>query len=149
MMRHIMTIEYEYTRVYINALGLQAVIGRCLESTTSQNHANTSNNMAADTASGVMSGNAIPSSVVEKYYGEDIYYIAQVQEGSRNLLSAVVDGLYPGEFLRHAPVRTYFRIISIAIIFLKVRRNQVLVRQYGKAKTFVRLSPWEVPSKMS
>lgn len=31
----------------------------------------------------------------------------------------VVEGLYPGDYLRHAPVRTFFRIVSVAIILLK------------------------------
>ena len=34
-------------------------------------------------------------------------------------MKIVVDGLYPGDYLRHAPVRTFFRIVSVAIILLK------------------------------
>ena len=33
--------------------------------------------------------------------------------------STVVDGLLPGDYLKHAPVRTYFRIISGAMFLLK------------------------------
>jgi hypothetical protein len=35
------------------------------------------------------------------------------------VLKVVVEGLYPGDYLRHAPVRTFFRIVSVAIILLK------------------------------
>ncbi len=35
------------------------------------------------------------------------------------MLKVVVDGLHPGGYLRHAPVRTFFRIVSVAIILLK------------------------------
>lgn len=35
------------------------------------------------------------------------------------MLKVVVEGLYPGDYLRHAPVRTFFRIVSVAIILLK------------------------------
>jgi hypothetical protein len=44
-----------------------------------------------------------------------------VIEGCRNVLKVVVDGLLPNEYLKHCPVRTYFRIISVAVILLKVR----------------------------
>jgi hypothetical protein len=54
-----------------------------------------------------------------KWYGNDRHYINEVIDASRNVLIAVVDGLYPGDYLRHAPVRTFFRIVSVAIILLK------------------------------
>jgi hypothetical protein len=45
--------------------------------------------------------------------------VREVVEGSRNLLKTVVDGLLPDNYLKHAPVRTYFRIISGAMFLLK------------------------------
>lgn len=119
--RHILTIEYEYVRIYINSLSLQAVVERC-----------TSN--AGNTASGNGSaaGNAPQlSPQTQNYFGKlplgqlggfgaaDQEYVKEVVSGSRNLLRTVVDGLLPGGYLKHAPVRTYFRIISGAMFLLK------------------------------
>lgn len=49
----------------------------------------------------------------------DQEYVREVVDGSRNLLRTVVEGLLPGGYLKHAPVRTYFRIISGAMFLLK------------------------------
>jgi len=50
----------------------------------------------------------------------DQEYIKEVVDASRSLLTTVVEGLLPGDYLKHAPVRTYFRIISGAMFLLKV-----------------------------
>lgn len=120
--RHILTIEYEYVRIYINSLSLQAVVERC------------TNNAGGGTApGGSVSGNSAPqlSPQTQNYYGklplgqlggfgaEDQEYVKEVVNGSRNLLRTVVEGLLPGDYLKHAPVRTYFRIISGAMFLLK------------------------------
>ena len=55
------------------------------------------------------------------FYKENAVYITEVIEASRNLLRQVVDGLVPNEGLKHAPVRTNFRILSGAMFLLKVR----------------------------
>jgi len=119
--RHILTIEYEYVRIYINSLSLQAVVERC------------TNNAGGSAAGGSVSGQSAPqlSPQTQNYYGklplgqlggfgvEDQEYVREVVNGSRNLLRTVVEGLLPGEYLKHAPVRTYFRIISGAMFLLK------------------------------
>lgn len=64
-------------------------------------------------------GHAIPFSTLTKWYANDRHYINEVIDASRNVLKVVVEGLYPGDYLRHAPVRTFFRIVSVAIILLK------------------------------
>lgn len=89
--RHILTIEYEYVRIYINSLSLQAVVER---STAQQ---------------------------VSIYDSTDAdgKYVKEVVDASRNLLRTVVEGLLPNDYLKHAPVRTYFRIISGAMFLLK------------------------------
>ncbi|KAF2468757.1 uncharacterized protein BDR25DRAFT_230590 [Lindgomyces ingoldianus] len=112
-LRHVLTIEYEYTRVYLNSLALQAVVERCTHNSPMQNHAqpNGSSNTSRD-------GGAIPFSTLSKMYGNDRHYIDEVIDASRNVLKVVVDGLFP-HYLRHAPVRTFFRIVSVAIILLK------------------------------
>ncbi|KAK3375420.1 hypothetical protein B0H63DRAFT_482865 [Podospora didyma] len=120
--RHILTIEYEYVRIYINSLALQAVVERC-----------TNNAGGGSAPGGSVSGHSAPqlSPQTQNYYGklplgqlggfgaEDQEYVREVVNGSRNLLRTVVDGLLPGDYLKHAPVRTYFRIISGAMFLLK------------------------------
>ncbi|KAK4994243.1 zinc finger transcriptional activator, partial [Elasticomyces elasticus] len=120
-MRHILDIEYEYCRVYLNSLALQAVVERCTNNTPKQAYANLVNNITYTNASSnrLRTDTAIPPSTLMKWYGNDRHYIREVSEACRNLLRIVVEGLYPGEYLKHAPVRTYFRIISVAIILLK------------------------------
>jgi hypothetical protein len=120
--RHILTIEYEYVRIYVNSLSLQAVVERST--------ANASNNGTAQ--GGTANGNQGPlSPETQSYYGKlplarlggfgaaDQEYVREVVDGSRNLLRTVVEGLLPGDYLKHAPVRTYFRIISGAMFLLK------------------------------
>lgn len=114
-LRHVLTIEYEYTRVYLNSLALQAVVERCTHNTPVQMHAQPN----GTSASGSRDGGAIPYSTLVKWYGNDRHYIREVIDASRNVLQVVVEGLYPGDYLRHAPVRTFFRIVSVAIILLK------------------------------
>ncbi|KAF1814919.1 hypothetical protein P152DRAFT_411872, partial [Eremomyces bilateralis CBS 781.70] len=124
-MRHIMNIEYEYTRVYLNSLGLQAVVERCTHNTPIQQYAQPAQTPQGNgdkkpiNGSTNAEGNAIPLTTLMRWYGNDRQYIREVIEACRNVLKIVVSGLYPGEYLKHAPVRTYFRIISVAIILLK------------------------------
>ena len=105
-LRHVLIIEFEYTRVYLNSLALQAVVERCTHDSDNAPNSNTT-------------GGAIPFSTLTKWYRNDRHYIDEVIDASRNVLKVVVDGLYPGDYLRHAPVRTFFRIVSVAIILLK------------------------------
>ncbi|KAL2889712.1 Transcriptional activator ARO80 [Ceratocystis lukuohia] len=125
--RHILTIEYEYVRIYINSLSLQAVVERCT------NHAANATAGNHDAPTNTEGDNAIPqlSPQTQNYYGklplgqlggftqEDQTYIREVVDGCRNLLRIVVYGLLPKGYLKHAPVRTYFRIISGAMFLLK------------------------------
>jgi len=117
--RLILTIEYEYVRTYINSLSLQAVVERCTSG-------------AAGHSSGGPHGETVQlSPQTQSYYGkmplgqlgsfsaEDQQYVREVVDASRNLLRTVVDGLLPQGYLKHAPVRTYFRIISGAMFLLK------------------------------
>ncbi|TVY38422.1 Transcriptional activator, partial [Lachnellula subtilissima] len=122
---HILRIEYEYVRIYVNSLSLQAVVERC-----------TSNAVPNSNGSGYPHNGAAPANVplspeTQNYYGKlplaklggfgtaDQGYVREVVEGSRKLLETVVEGLLPGDYLKHAPVRTYFRIISGAMFLLK------------------------------
>ncbi|KAJ4333709.1 zinc finger transcriptional activator, partial [Ascochyta clinopodiicola] len=120
-LRHVLIIEFEYTRVYLNSLALQAVVERCTHNTPLQTHASlsTARTPTNGTGPGPGDGGAIPFSTLTKWYANDRHYINEVIDASRNVLKVVVDGLYPGDYLRHAPVRTFFRIVSVAIILLK------------------------------
>ncbi|KAL5594568.1 hypothetical protein BROUX41_001492 [Berkeleyomyces rouxiae] len=131
--RHILTIEYEYVRIYINSLSLQAVVERCTNNAVSATAGNHDVSTADGSADGSAPGGAVPqlSPQTQNYYGklplgqlggftqEDQVYIREVVDGSRNLLRIVVNGLLPKGYLKHAPVRTYFRIISGAMFLLK------------------------------
>lgn len=142
-MRHILIIEYEYSRVYLNSLALQAVVERCTHNTPMQAYAQPAGTTPAAVppraATYKPDGGAIPLSTIMKWYGNDRYYIAEVIDASRTLLRSVVDGLYPGEFLKHAPVRTYFRIISVAIILLKVSSQPASSHTHAPTNPFVEL----------
>lgn len=119
-MRHILEIEYEYCRVYVNALALQAVAERCANEDPMAQVLDPPFEMARTVAqNGVPVKDAINPQTLGRWLGGDRKYLVTVGDAARNLLKAVVDGLYPGEYLKHAPVRTYFRIISVAIMLLK------------------------------
>ncbi|KAF6812634.1 fungal zn binuclear cluster domain containing protein [Colletotrichum sojae] len=124
--RYILTIEYEYVRIYVNSLSLQAVVERCTNNaghTAHAGHGAHGNHNAGSAAQ--------LSPQTQNYFGKlplgqlggfgatDQEYIKEVISGSRNLLRTVVEGLLPGDYLKHAPVRTYFRIISGAMFLLK------------------------------
>lgn len=47
-------------------------------------------------------------------------YIQEVVDSSRRILQVVLEGLVPGGRLKHAPIRTFFRILSGMIFILKV-----------------------------
>lgn len=120
-MKSILTIEYEYCRVYLNALGLQAVAERCANDQPSPP---TILDPPLEMARTAFAANgtkhdAIAPHTLSKWLGGDRHYLQTVGDAARNLLKVVVEDLYPDGFLKHAPVRTYFRIISVAIMLLK------------------------------
>ena len=60
------------------------------------------------------------SSSYASLYNRNEPYIQEVIGSSRLVLRYVLDVLLPDDHLKHAPVRTYFRIISAAMFLLKV-----------------------------
>ena len=60
------------------------------------------------------------SSSYASLYSRNEPYIREVIDSSRTVLRHVLDILLPDDHLKHAPVRTYFRIISAAMFLLKV-----------------------------
>ncbi|KAI9694199.1 MAG: hypothetical protein M1822_003470 [Bathelium mastoideum] len=116
-MRSILMIEYEYSRTFINAIALQAVVERCANNTSSlnskQNNANEADSL------GRTSADVISPSTLMKWCGRDRPYLNIITDASRNALKIVTETLANGDYLKHAPVRTYFRIISVAMLMLK------------------------------
>jgi hypothetical protein len=121
--RQILTIEFEYVRIYINSLSLQAVVERCTNNAGQTGHATTSVNSNGNTNTQLspqtlITFGKLPLGQLGGLTNEDHIYVREVVDGSRNLLTAVVEGLLPGDYLKRAPVRTYFRIISGAMFLL-------------------------------
>jgi hypothetical protein len=113
-MRSILAIEYEYCRVYLNSLAMQAVVERCINNSPVQRHVNLHNGTNTH-----QTGMAIPPAKFKEYYrDDDRKHIAAVTSGCQNILKIVTDERR-GEFLKHCSVRTYFRIIATAVILLK------------------------------
>ena len=121
-MKYILDIEYYYCSVYINALSLQAVAERCAnEHPHPVQPIDPPNELArsAITTNGVRTDFTMAPQTLAKWLGGDRNYLLEVAEGARNLLKVVVEGLCASGFLKNAPVRTYFRIISGSIMLLK------------------------------
>ncbi|KAL8914208.1 MAG: hypothetical protein Q9171_001079 [Xanthocarpia ochracea] len=97
----ILSIDLEYIRLYIFSLALQAVLGHW------------TTNVAPGTEE------QMSNTAFSELYRRNEAYITEVVKAARNLLKLVVDGLLPGDYLKHAPVRTYFRILSGAMFLLK------------------------------
>ncbi|KAH9828875.1 GAL4-like Zn(II)2Cys6 (or C6 zinc) binuclear cluster DNA-binding domain [Teratosphaeria destructans] len=120
-MRCILQIEYEYCNVYINALSLQA----CAERFNTDHMPQILDppiELARQAASQGLKQDAtttLAPQTLQRMMGPDRRYFSNVRSSAIALLRIVTDGLTPGEYLRHAPVRTYFRIISVAIMLLK------------------------------
>jgi len=70
--------------------------------------------------SGPSSSGTAQFRVLMELYRVNEPYIQEVVDASRKILQTVLDGLVPGDHLKHAPVRTYFRILSGMIFILKV-----------------------------
>jgi hypothetical protein len=58
--------------------------------------------------------------VLVELYRVNETYIREVVDASRKILQTVLDGLVPGNHLKHCPLRTFFRILSGMIFILKV-----------------------------
>jgi hypothetical protein len=123
-MRLILTIEFEYSRIYLHSLALHAIIQRCVSNTPVNRNVQPvlpdGTGRAASEASSKSNGGAIPLGIVRKWMGTDGPFISEVIDGCRNVLE-VVKILAAKQHLKHCPVRTYFRIISCACFLLKVR----------------------------
>lgn len=72
----------------------------------------------------------VPLQMLLEQYEVNEPYIQEVVDASRRILHIVLDGLVPGNYLKHAPVRTFFRILSGMIFILKVAytSNQISMK---------------------
>ncbi|KAJ5098666.1 hypothetical protein N7532_005667 [Penicillium argentinense] len=111
-MRSVLIIEYEYTRLYVNSLALQAVVDRW---TTMSNESG----QAGRPGMGPSAGSSGWFRTLMELYRVNEQYIQEVVDASRRILQTVLDGLVPGGRLKHAPIRTFFRILSGMIFILK------------------------------
>ena len=96
------------TGLYINSLALQAVVDRW---TTMSNESTQTQSTA---------GNSGWFRILMELYRVNEQYIQEVVDSSRRILQVVLEGLVPGGRLKHAPIRTFFRILSGMIFILKV-----------------------------
>ncbi|KAF3906676.1 hypothetical protein ABW20_dc0110064 [Dactylellina cionopaga] len=136
-MRSIMRVEFEYLRLYVNSLALQAVVDRCTNTNLNPSNLNggTKKNKEAATPIDlngnptitpatflapppVMASNPGYATLMQICSGDE-EYIKEVVDASRCLLLTVIRKLLPGGWLKHAPVRTYLRIASAAMYLLK------------------------------
>ncbi|CAI7664672.1 unnamed protein product [Penicillium discolor] len=117
-MRSVLLIELEYTRLYINSLALQAVVDRwtTMSNESAQNQSQTQNGQSA---SGPSNSSNSWFQTLNELYRVNEHYIQEVIDSSRKILQTVLDGLVPEGRLRHAPIRTFFRILSGMIFILK------------------------------
>ena len=95
--------------LYINSLALQAVIEQWANKVVSMPKVESP---ASPTSS-------ISSSYVNTY-SKNEGCIKEVIHSARTVLTHVVQGFLPDDYLKHAPVRTYFRILTSAMFLLKV-----------------------------
>lgn len=73
--------------------------------------------------SGPTSGSSGWFRTLMELYRVNEHYIQEVVDSSRRILQTVLEGLVPGGRLKHAPIRTFFRILSGMIFILKVGFN--------------------------
>jgi hypothetical protein len=121
-MGHILEIEYEYVRVYLNLLSLHALFERCVSNSPIQRNAFPHPGTSAPNGSTHANrpDGVIPPDTLRQWSEDDRKYVSAVSDGCRNVLKVVVDGLLPNDYLKHSPVRTYFRIIAVGVILIKV-----------------------------
>jgi hypothetical protein len=77
-------------------------------------------NESAQTQAPGSNSNSTWFQTLNELYRVNEHYIQEVIDSSRKILQTVLDGLVPEGRLRHAPIRTFFRILSGMIFILKV-----------------------------
>ena len=93
-----LTIEYQYVRIYTNSVGMQAVVERTL----------------AETDTDVPQDDILPMNLEPRDYD----FIQEVVDGSCQILQKVVQ-LSESGALRYSPVRIFLRITTSSIYLIK------------------------------
>jgi hypothetical protein len=88
-------VEWEYIRLYINSLALQAVAER-------------------ESSQSAIDGQTLQVS------DEDAVYIDHVVDASKSILNYMIYSFAPKGYLRSSPVKVFLRIISAAVFLVKV-----------------------------
>lgn len=104
-MRSILSIEYEYVRLYVYSIVLQAVIKRHKEKGSPRK-----TNLKGDSE--------------DRQDSDELYdslYLKYLTDATRSLLRIVVEELMSEGHLLNLPVRTYSRILAAALYLLKAR----------------------------
>jgi hypothetical protein len=122
-MRTILLIEYEYVRIYIHSLPLQAFVERVVAFTPSKQHLDTFGAQASARNDSVANeaGQAIPPAEVRRWMQTDGPYIETLVSACQHVLELVAESKIPKHKLKHFTVRVYFRIMAAAVHLLKVR----------------------------
>lgn len=76
--------------------------------------------MSNESAQTQSAGNSGWFGILMELYRVNEQYIQEVVDSSRRILQTVLEGLVPNGRLKHAPIRTFFRILSGMIFILKV-----------------------------
>lgn len=129
VMEHLLSMEYDYARLYINSLGLQKVVESWLN--LSNEAASSGHNMStAEHGSGMASAGSggVTFSLLLDILRPNKEYIDEVSDAARSILKTVMEGLVPGGHLAHASVRSYFRILSGLMFTLKVNFHSCCCR---------------------
>jgi hypothetical protein len=130
VMEHLLSMEYDYARLYINSLGLQKVVESWIN--ISNEAASSANNLSdASHGIGVASAGSggVTFSLLLDIWRPNKEYIDEVSDAARSILKTVMEGLVPGGHLTHASVRSYFRILSGLMFTLKVYSSWSVLEQ--------------------
>lgn len=124
VMQHLLSMEHDYARLYINSLGLQKVVESWInisnEGASSAYHPSNASHEIGVAAAG---SGGVTFSLLLDIWRPNKEYIDEVSDAARSILNAVMEGLVPGGHLSHASVRSYFRILSGLMFTLKVYLN--------------------------
>ena len=102
-------IEYNYVRIYINSLGMQAV---CERAVSDMDGGNSSMSLVAPNLSTILGGSTV--TIDETEYS----YIQEVLDGACTILSKAIS-LAEMDSLRFCPIRVFLRITTSSIFLLK------------------------------
>ncbi len=130
VMQHLLSMEYDYARLYINSLGLQKVVESWINisneaASSAHNVSNASHGIGVSSAG----SGGVTFSLLLEIWRPNKEYIDEVSDAARSILKTVLEGLVPGGYLTYASVRLYFRILSGLMFTLKVCLNCLVLER--------------------